>query len=266
VPRAAIFAAIAALALCAVAAGSGHARKPLAVKVDHARVYYDGAGPGKGELLVRVFTDYGRRGLTGKWWGLTEVTIRGPGGSVMLRDIDRLNHPELGERIDHRMLLHPAAARRIMGRAGARAHLSIVAAAYMLPRRGPAGATRALCCAVDMGAGLNVVSSFPPEQRTFGNGALTVVSTEFAPFQSYASRLVVVQGGVAINDIEASASGLLHRNGSFSATGTDDCGDAASFSGTVTPPKATVRWSSPTASTLGGCTSASGSATYSIDP
>ena len=34
-------------------------RKPLSVKVGHTRVYLDTAGPGKGELLVRVFTRYG---------------------------------------------------------------------------------------------------------------------------------------------------------------------------------------------------------------
>ena len=36
--------------------------------------------------------------------------MRGPGGVVTVTDIDRLHHTELGERIDHRMLLHPAAA------------------------------------------------------------------------------------------------------------------------------------------------------------
>jgi hypothetical protein len=257
------------LATLAVAATAGAAtQRPLVVKVDHVRAYLDVSGPGKGELLVRVFSRYGRSSVKGKWWGVTEATIRGPGGIVSLADIRRLHHPERGERVDHRLLMRPEVARHLLGHAGAHATLRILGSAYLIPVRAPGSATRAACC--QYAAKIHPVANFPGEQRTFGNGNVWVDWTESTPWQAYVSKVVVPRAGDEIDGADAT----VQPDGTFSGTGTDTCGDAAAFNGSVTPPNAdgtfpddatvTVGWNIPY-NDLGGCGS-SGSTTYSIDP
>jgi hypothetical protein len=260
-----------ALILAGVAFGASSVHpRPVVVKVNHVRVYLDTNGSGKGELLFRVFSDYGRQGLKGKWWGATEVSVRGPGGVINLADIRRLHHPESGERVDHRMLLRPTAARHLLGRAGIHAKLQLTASAYLLPIQAPGSAARAACCNIQYSVHINPVGDFPGEQRTFGDGVLTVDWSEMPPYQAYASRFVVRN-----TDEIDNAEGSIGSGGSFSATGSDGCGDPAGFLGTVTPPNkdgtfpanavARASWNIPQNS-LGGCGSSGSYQGLSIDP
>lgn len=256
-------------ALVVAAAATAGAQRPLDVKVDHVRAYLDVAGRGKGELLIRVFSRYGRRGVKGKWWGVTEASVRGPGGVVNVADIRRLHHPERGEHVDHRLLIRPEAARRLLGKAGARAHLEVTAAAYLIPIRAPGSAKRLSCCTY--GAKIHTVSSFPGEERTFG-GAVSVDWTEDPPYHAYVSEFVG-PNGYAFYDLYA----LIGSNNAFSTYGDNACADNGSFAGTVTPgPNSDgtfaddtvmqVSWDAPVPLDPDGCPTGTGQARYAIDP
>ena len=97
------------------------------VQVIGARLYADTQGAGKGTLLARTKVRYRHSAaVRGQpWFGSTVITVRGPGGSKTVRDVDRLRHAAAGQIVDHRVIISRAEAARILGPDGARAKVRL---------------------------------------------------------------------------------------------------------------------------------------------
>lgn len=97
------------------------------VEVIGARLYADTQGAGKGTLLARTKVRYRHSAaVRGQpWFGSTVITVRGPGGSKTVRDVDRLRHAAAGQIVDHRVVISRAEAARILGPAGVRAKVRL---------------------------------------------------------------------------------------------------------------------------------------------
>ena len=97
------------------------------VEVIGARLYADTRGPGAGTLLARTKVRYRHSvAVRGQpWFGSTVITVRGPGGSKTVRDVDRLRHAAAGQIVDHRVVISRAEAARILGPAGVRAKVRL---------------------------------------------------------------------------------------------------------------------------------------------
>jgi hypothetical protein len=186
-----------------------------------ARVFRDTHGAGKGTMLVRVKKRYryAQARADERWFGVTTITVRGPGGRKVVRDTDRLIHPAAGQVVDHRVVLSRAEARRILGPRGNRAKVRITVRGHM-EMRGAVRETGVAGTGGNGGAGgyggdgglgtvaiggtggnggaggtglLGVTStaSYPPPAQSWGNYALFVYWTQTQPFRPYAGAFYV---------------------------------------------------------------------------
>jgi hypothetical protein len=190
------------------------------------RVFRDTHGAGKGTMLVRVKKRYryAHARADERWFGVTTIFVRGPGGSKVVRDTDRLIHPAAGQVVDHRVVLSRAEARRILGPRGNRAKVRVTVRGHMEMRgaarengalvgaggSGGAGGNGGAGGAVGVvgiggaggnggngGAGgtglLSVTStpSYPPPAQSWGNYTLFVYWTQTQPYRPYAGALYV---------------------------------------------------------------------------
>ncbi len=190
------------------------------------RVFRDTHGAGKGTMLVRVKKRYRYANARAdeRWFGVTTITVRGPGGSKVVRDTDRLIHPASGQVVDHRVMLSRAEAERILGPRGNRAKVRVTVRGHMEMR----GAARETGAIVGVGGnagsggnggnggaggvagplviggaggnggagGTGVLSvsstpSYPPPAQSWGNDALFVFWTQTKPFRPYVGALYV---------------------------------------------------------------------------
>jgi hypothetical protein len=148
--------------------------------------------------------------------------------------------------------------------------LAVTAAAYLIPIRAPGSATRVACC--QYSAKITTVASFPGEERTFGNGAVTVDWTEDQPWQAYVSALELPTG-IAISGIDAT----IRSSGTFVGAGDTVCYDQGTVAGSVNPaPRSdgtfadsttmAITWDAPFDPQDGCLTGGVGQAKYGIDP
>lgn len=191
------------------------------------RVYIDTAGPGKDIVLVRSRSRYRYTGATAgeHWFGVTTVTLRGPGGTKTVRDADRLRQPAHGEVVEHRVLIGRREAARILGPDGARAKVRVRARAHLelranaqenglaaapgagngsLGGNGGAGGNAGLLGSGASGdwtpaagngstGGVPLVTTerYPPVTQSWGGGAFSVEWTWDPPYRPFAAALVV---------------------------------------------------------------------------
>jgi len=102
------------------------------------------------------------------------ITVRGPGGSKTVRDLDLLRHATAGQIVDHRVVIGRAEAARILGPAGARAKVRLRVRGH-LELRAPTGEasrrdTSVIVCQT-VGGGGGLCPSAAGVAGSGGNGA-----------------------------------------------------------------------------------------------
>lgn len=203
----------AAVAAAAVGPGGAMAQAPApqpdpyAFEVVSTRLFADTAGAGKGTLLARVKARYRYSPASAgeRWYGVTTVTLRGQGGAKTVRDVDRLVHPASGQMVDHRVVLGPREARRILGARGLRAKVRVIVRGHM-EMRGVARESGAVSSAPggrgsNGGAGgsggsgglfsVAPVAAYPPSAQSWGNYTFWVAWTNSRPYRPYAMAFYV---------------------------------------------------------------------------
>ncbi|MFM8828281.1 MAG: hypothetical protein ACKOGE_03230, partial [Actinomycetota bacterium] len=187
------------------------------VDVIGSLLYADTQGAGKGTLLARTKVRYRHAGAERgePWYGSTVITVRGPGGSKTVRDVDLLRHAAAGQIVDHRVVIGRAEAARILGPAGARAKVRLRVRGHLelrapLGEMAAAGNGGAGASGGNGGAGGNGGSgvfgavgslvntgSFPPVGANWGSpdGELTVNWTFSQPYQPYVAGLYIYDAG-----------------------------------------------------------------------
>lgn len=88
------------------------------IHVQRTALYKDVAGEGAGSMMVRSSVRYrhavpaARRGT---WFAVTETRLRGPGGTVVVRDADVVRRVHRGQLVDHHVVLHPDQVEHLEG-------------------------------------------------------------------------------------------------------------------------------------------------------
>lgn len=113
-------AALLATVVAATAVGAEPAPTPGRgeIHVQRTALYKDVAGEGAGSMMVRSSVRYrhavpaARRGT---WFAVTETRLRGPGGTVVVRDADVVRNVHRGQLVDHHVVLHPDQVEHLEG-------------------------------------------------------------------------------------------------------------------------------------------------------
>lgn len=135
--------AVAAITAATVTTASPAAAAPCAgcgpSEVRGAMVYTDTAGADRGSLHVRVLARHGTAddGPATATHGHVVVTLVGPGGRLVLRDREPIRGARRGHPSDHRMVVPPTDAARVLGPLGRRARVKVVVSAVAGSASGP---------------------------------------------------------------------------------------------------------------------------------
>lgn len=108
------------------------------IHVQRTALYKDVAGDGAGSMMVRSSVRYrhavpaARRGT---WFAVTETRLRGPGGTVVVRDADVVRRVHRGQLVDHNVVLHPDQVEHLEGPGADPSTLRATTRSYLVQAR-----------------------------------------------------------------------------------------------------------------------------------